>query len=179
MNGEGGGGGTKTLLTKEAFDQKNDRKFYDAIANGVPNMGMEAYKSTLKAPEIWALVVHIRELQAKALRAEFGSPKATNGVYPGKGHSYSIETVVETGQGLKTPWACDWLPDGRMIVTNRPGTVHMVEGGKVGPAIEGTPDTVEIGQGGMMDVAVHPTTPRTAGSTCPTPTPPRAVEVRE
>lgn len=156
VNGEGGGAGTKTLLTKDLFDQKNDRKFYDAIANGVSDMGMEAYKSTLKGPEIWALVVHIRELQAKALRAEFGSPKATDGVYPGKGHNYRIETVVETGQGLKTPWACDWLPDGRMIVTNRPGTVHMVENGKVGPAFEGIPDTVEIGQGGMMDVAVHP-----------------------
>ena len=83
MAAEGGGGGTRSLISQEKFDQKYDKIFFDTIKNGAPNMGMEAY-NTLSDAEIWALVVHIRELQAKGLRAQFGSPKAVDGVYKGK-----------------------------------------------------------------------------------------------
>ena len=74
QNGEGGGAGTKTLNTKEKFDQKNDKPFFDAIKNGVTDMGMAAFGGSMSDEMIWALVVHIREMQARALRAEFGSP---------------------------------------------------------------------------------------------------------
>ena len=53
--------------------------------------------------QVWGQVVHIRELQAKALRAKNGSPKATNGVYKSKLQNYKIETVIEAGLGLETP----------------------------------------------------------------------------
>jgi glucose/arabinose dehydrogenase len=153
-NGEGGGGGTRTLLTREKFDQKQDRPFFDAIHNGVPDHGMEEYGSTLTDEEIWGLVVHIRELQAKALRAKEGSPKAVDGVYSGQHHKYRIETVVESG--LSTPWAIDWLPDGRMLVTNIDGALSLVKDGKVVSTVAGTPKVARVGQGGLMDVAVHP-----------------------
>ncbi len=156
MNGEGGGGGTKSLLLLDKFDQKWDKPFFDAIKNGVTDMGMEAYGPTMSDEEIWSMVVHIRELQYKALRNQNGGPKATNGVYKSKYHDYKIETVVDRDQGLRTPWAIDWLPDGRMLVTNRPGTMVVVKDGKVQSTVEGIPQSVEIGQGGLMDVAVHP-----------------------
>ena len=47
-----------------------DRDFYDAIAEGVPDMGMNAYKSSLSQEEMWALAVYIRELQFRAARSE-------------------------------------------------------------------------------------------------------------
>lgn len=155
MNGEGGGGGTKTLLTWEKFDQKWDKPFFDAIKNGVPDMGMEAYGSTMNDSTIWSMVVHIRELQAQALRAEFGSPKEVNGVYRTKLHNYRVETVVERDRELTTPWAVDWLPDGKMLVTYRPGQMAVVDKGK-STLVEGMPPSVEMGQGGLMEVAVHP-----------------------
>lgn len=152
-NGEGGGGGTKTLLTKDKFDQKWDRPFFDAIKNGVKDHGMEEYGSTMSDEEIWGQVVHIRELQGKALKASF-APAEADGVYTTQHSKYRIETVVDSG--LKTPWAVDWLPDGRMLVTNKPGPIVIVKDGKVISTIEGTPKSVEIGQGGMLEVAVHP-----------------------
>ena len=157
MRGEGGGAGTNTLLTEAQFDQSYDKPFFDAIKNGVEDMGMEAYGDTFSDEQIWGMVVHIRELQARALRAEKGSPKATNGVYSSQHHDYRISTVIDTDQGLKTPWAMDWLPDGTMLVTNRPGymTAFSKDGRSLGN-VAGTPDSVEIGQGGMMDIAVHP-----------------------
>jgi aldose sugar dehydrogenase len=156
INGEGGGGGTKSVLTRDKYDQKWDKPFFDAIKKGVPEMGMDPYGETLSDAEIWALVVHMRELQSKYLRNTEGGPKATEGVYTSKHYKYKIETVIEDRQGLAVPWAIDWLPDGKMLITNRPGFMYVAEKGKLGARIEGLPESRELGQGGLMDVAVHP-----------------------
>ncbi len=153
--GEGGGGGTQSLIVQDKYDQKHDRPFFDAIKNGVPHAGMEGYGATMTDPQIWGQVVHIRELQAKGLRAKNGSPRPVNGVFPGKQHNYRIEDVVNSG--LQTPWAIDWLPDGRMLVTNLPGTVQVVSKNNTTHQVQGLPESRRQGQGGLMDVAVHPT----------------------
>lgn len=154
--GEGGGGGTRSFLTKEKFDQNKDKPYFDAIKKGVPDMGMDAYGVSLTDEQIWGLVVHIRELQGKALREEFGSPKPDpSGVFHSQRHNFKIETVVDRGKGLRTPWAVDWLPDGRMLVTSRPGTLHIASGGNL-TEVQDVPQSVEQGQGGLMEVAVHP-----------------------
>ena len=155
QGGEGGGGGTKSLNTREKFEQQWDRPFFDAIKGGLPDMGMEAFASTMTDEMIWGLVVHIRELQAKALRSEFGSPRATAGVYTSQRHKFRMEDVVASG--LRTPWSVDWLSDGKMLVTNRPGGMYVYDGGRKVAEVEGMPASTELGQGGLMEVAVHPT----------------------
>ncbi len=154
VNGEGGGGGTKTLLTRDKYNMKWDKPFFDAIKNGVPDMGMEAYGETLSDPEIWALVVHIRELQSKHLRGMEPNRKTVGGPFKSQHHDYRIEDVVTSG--LDTPWSIDWLPDGRMLVNYRSGELSIVKDGKVIGTVEGIPNSVEQGQGGLMEVAVHP-----------------------
>lgn len=65
------------------------------------------------------------------------------------------ETLIE--EGLERPWAMAWLPDGTMLVTERPGRLRVVQGGKLRPApVAGTPPVLAQGQGGLLDVAVHP-----------------------
>ncbi|MGE0000607.1 MAG: PQQ-dependent sugar dehydrogenase [Fimbriimonadaceae bacterium] len=153
--GEGGGGGTRSILSEEKFDQSHDKALFDAIKNGVPESAMHAYKDSLTDEQIWGLVVRLREFQGRALRAKNGSPKPENGVYRSKRHNFRIETVVEEGKGLRTPWGIDWLPDGRMVVANRPGQILLIEGSTV-TGVSGIPKSLESGQGGMMEVAVHP-----------------------
>ncbi|MBL8047892.1 MAG: PQQ-dependent sugar dehydrogenase [Chthonomonas sp.] len=152
---EGGGGGTPSLLTLDKYHQKWDKPFFDAIKNGVKDMGMEPFGESMDDATVWAMVVHIRELQRDALREET-KPKATGGMYESGGIKYRIEEVVDTKQGLRTPWSLDWLPDGRMLVSNRPGGISVLTGGKATGTINGLPPTVEMGQGGQMEVAVHP-----------------------
>lgn len=145
------------MITEEKFSQDLDRKFFDAIKNGVPDMGMEAYGATMTDKQIWGQVVHIRELQAKGLRAMKGSPKpAASGVYTGKRHNYRMEEVIADKTGLVTPWSVDWLPDGRMLITNRPGFIYVARDKELQAKVEGLPASFEMGQGGLMDVAVHP-----------------------
>ena len=154
-NGQGGGAGTQTLLTRELFGQEYDRPFFDSIKEGVPGSDMAAFGETMSDEAVWALVVHIREMQRDALRAEFGSPTHVNGVYSSQRHKFRIEDVVT--EGLRTPWAVDWLPGGEMLVTNRPGGMHIYRGGRKIADVEGLPPVVQQGQGGQMEVAVHPT----------------------
>jgi glucose/arabinose dehydrogenase len=153
--GQGGGGGTQSFNTLEKYDQKFDKPYFDAIKNGVPDMGMEPYGQTLSDEQIWGLVVHIRELQHRALREGGMRPKQSGGVFQGQRHNYKVETVIEQGKGLRTPWGIDWLPDGLMLITSRSGAVHLAKGDML-TEIQGVPASRELGQGGMMEVAVHP-----------------------
>jgi glucose/arabinose dehydrogenase len=58
---------------------------------------------------------------------------------------------------LDSPWAMTFMPDGRMLVTERPGRLRVItEAGAVGPALAGVPAVQALGQGGLLDVALDP-----------------------
>jgi aldose sugar dehydrogenase len=64
--------------------------------------------------------------------------------------AHQLETVVE---GLKTPWAVAFLPDGQLLVTERDGTMRTAKpGGKPSAPIQGVPAVDAVGQGGLLDV---------------------------
>lgn len=59
--------------------------------------------------------------------------------------------------GLDHPWGMAFLPDGRLLVTERPGRLRVVErNGAVGRPITGVPAVAAVGQGGLLDVALDP-----------------------
>jgi aldose sugar dehydrogenase len=65
--------------------------------------------------------------------------------------------VVRVASGLEHPWGLVWLPDGTMLVTERSGRLRIVRGGKVDPKpVSGVPAVFASGQGGLLDVALHP-----------------------
>jgi glucose/arabinose dehydrogenase len=67
---------------------------------------------------------------------------------------FSVRTVV--GE-LEHPWGLAWLPDGSMLITERAGRLRIVRDGKLDPTpIAGLPEIAAIGQGGLMDVSLHP-----------------------
>lgn len=74
----------------------------------------------------------------------------------------SGEFVVETvAEGLEHPWGIAFLPaDSRLLVTERPGRLSLLdrEEGTI-ESVEGTPDVHAAGQGGLLDVTVHPDFP--------------------
>ena len=73
-----------------------------------------------------------------------------------KTEHYTVRAVTLI-KGLYHPWGLAFLPNGRMIVTERRGTMRIVDGGKlVDQPIGGIPKATEHGQGGLLDVALHP-----------------------
>jgi glucose/arabinose dehydrogenase len=66
-------------------------------------------------------------------------------------------TVNSIAQGLNHPWGLQFLPDGRMVVSERAGPIRIVaRDGKISPPIAGVPKADVRGQGGMLDVALAP-----------------------
>ena len=65
--------------------------------------------------------------------------------------------VVEFATGLKNPWALAFLPDGRMLVTERPGTLRFIAAdGTLSEPIRGVPAVWAEGQGGLLDIVLSP-----------------------
>jgi glucose/arabinose dehydrogenase len=65
--------------------------------------------------------------------------------------------VVEVAGGLENPWGMAFLPDGRLLVTERSGRLRMVRDGALEAApITGLPAIYVAGQGGLLDVIVDP-----------------------
>ncbi|HEX5697272.1 MAG TPA: PQQ-dependent sugar dehydrogenase [Rhodoferax sp.] len=63
-----------------------------------------------------------------------------------------VRTEV-VANGLEHPWALAFLPEGRFLVTERPGSLRVIEAdGRVNKAVVGLPDMAARGQGGLLDV---------------------------
>ena len=68
--------------------------------------------------------------------------------------AHRVVTVVDD---LSNPWSVTWLPNGDMLVTERPGRLRIVrDGALLRDPVEGVPEVVARGQGGLLDVVPHP-----------------------
>jgi glucose/arabinose dehydrogenase len=107
----------------------------------------------MKTPVVWvtaaltaAIVVTATLLIATGTRGENGSFASSSA------GQLDVQTVAT---GLVHPWSLAFLPDGRMLVTERPGRIRLVtRQGQLSPALKGVPEAWGSGQGGMLDIIV-------------------------
>jgi glucose/arabinose dehydrogenase len=66
-------------------------------------------------------------------------------------------TVATMATGLENPWSLAFMPDGRKLITERPGRLRILDqNGKLSPPVAGLPEVAAFGQGGMLDVVLAP-----------------------
>ena len=91
--------------------------------------------------------------QCKAQPPRTGPAQASSQPRPVEG-TVTAETVVS---GLEHPWALAFLPDGRILVTERPGRLRIVDtSGRLSEPLAGVPQVQAVSQGGLLDVAIDP-----------------------
>lgn len=74
--------------------------------------------------------------------------------FPSSAGELAVETVAT---GLVNPWGLAFLPDGRMLVTERPGRLRIIgRDGALSRPLNGVPNVSARGQGGLLDVALDP-----------------------
>lgn len=82
------------------------------------------------------------------------APLLAQDVVPSVYHEYRVVTVAD---GFEHPWSIAFLPDGEILVTERPGRIRIVRDGRLLPdPVPGLPEVRVGGQGGLMDVVPHP-----------------------
>ncbi|MGB1401842.1 MAG: PQQ-dependent sugar dehydrogenase, partial [Pseudohongiellaceae bacterium] len=97
---------------------------------------------------------HVNKLVGIVLMATLSTGALSQDVYQSAHHDYRVVSVAED---LVQPWSMAWLPNGDMLITEKPGRLRMVRDGQLLPeAIPGTPEVLYKGQGGLFEVVPHP-----------------------
>ena len=124
--------------------------------NSIPQTGFRftiPLRNRLKRSTVFALAIllvlaAIAPAQSQAPRSPTPAPIDRN---------FHVETIVK---GLEHPWGLTFLPDGLMLITERPGRMRTVDSaGRLSKPLEGVPKVLARGQGGLLDVAVDPRFP--------------------
>ena len=149
------GGKGPNLLDRTFLHGGDDASLLHSIRDGYPDKEMPAFGATLNAAELHGLVTYIHEM---ATRTKDPQPAAEDPVPEGVQHSevenYRIETVAT---GFDVPWSIAFLPDGRMLVTERVGRLRMIARGQLVPEpIRGVPPVALGDEAGLMSVVPDP-----------------------
>lgn len=154
------GGQGPSLVDDEWKHGAEDADLARVIRDGVPGTPMVAFRSTLSEEQIRALVIYVREYQARARAGALPSgPPPFPERFTTERHTFRVETVVAD---LETPWGLEFLPDGALLVTERPGRLRVVRNGRADAPIEGLPKIWVQQDGGLLDLALHPEFARNA-----------------
>ena len=150
------GGRAPSLFNEQWLATMPDARLTASIRGGIASAGMPPFGAVLSDDQIWQLVQHIR-LQSGVLKTRpTFVPDPSGVVLKTQKQTVKLEVVAD---GLNTPWGVAFLPDGRMLVTERTvsgGALRIVDKGKVSAPVAGTPKVHVQQDAGMFDVEVHP-----------------------
>jgi len=120
------------------------------IKFGIPHIGMPSNEKTLSEKEIREIVKFLYNAEAEAGPLKPDPPPMLESL------DYVINTEIWVDR-LNIPWAIIFLNSDTALITERPGSLRVVAGGEILPeAVEGTPEVLAEGQGGLMDVNIDP-----------------------
>ncbi len=147
------GGSAPALLGETWKHGGDDASLARSIREGNLEAGMPAFGTAVSEKEIRGLIVYIREKGGQAIDRRLPVPKP-EAVIESRLHAYRIETAVS---GLREPWSIAFLPDGRVLITEKRGTLRIVEKGVLREEpVTGIPAVDSGGQAGLFDVVLHP-----------------------
>ena len=144
-----------SLFTEKVLSALSDAALIDIIKAGVPDREMPAFGSIYTDAQISQIVAYMRIKGADLKGKPAFVPDPRNQIVKSQKQTFKIEVVAA---GLDTPWGLAFLPDGRLLVTERSGNLRIIsKTGKLQPEpVKGTPKVWVRQDAGMLDVAVHP-----------------------
>ncbi|MEX2371179.1 MAG: PQQ-dependent sugar dehydrogenase [Bacteroidales bacterium] len=138
------------FMEKEWIEEKSVESAFTSIRYGMEDIGMPAFRGGLSDKDILNLSNYIINMGREA---DFRKGSDSDRVFDSESFSYRAVTVVEN---LDIPWGLTWLPGGEMLITERSGILYKVDKQGNRTEISGVPKVYEYGQGGLLDVELHP-----------------------
>ncbi len=145
----------ETFVNRKWLYGNSWNEVFTSIKVGYPDDGMSSYDTTFTDKEINQLVDYILTGIEQFEIQDFGDENdaSLKGLIQSETLAFRLDTVVT---GLEIPWGIAFLPNGDLLVTDRNGTFYRKDQNKKLAKIKGVPEVVAKGQGGLMDVEVHP-----------------------
>ncbi len=142
------------LFSNDYLGSHTDAQIVQALTDGVPGTPNHKFTTLFFLDEIAQMPALIR-IRAGIVNRKVGPvPDITGKVFNSQKASFKVETLVK---GLNQPWGMAFLPDGRMVFTERSGQLRFMDkNGNASAPVKGTPAVFERQDGGLLDVAVPP-----------------------
>lgn len=134
------------------MDEPGNASVIKSITLGIESQGMPSFQKTFTEAEIEELAAYVK----KGIPEDKSSLKPAvipGGVMETEVQDFIVDTVVT---GLDVPWGLVFLPNGDLLISERAGTLHRFANDKLSPPIEGLPPLRDEGQGGLLDLCLHP-----------------------
>lgn len=133
----------------------DDESILRSIRRGWPESGMPGFGNALSETEQRALVAFIRKQGEEFAAGRLTLPPPLVDItVRSERATFRLETVIDH---LDTPWGIAFLPDGKTLVTERPGRLRLIEKGQLIDApVSGLPEVFLHQDGGLLDVIAHP-----------------------
>jgi glucose/arabinose dehydrogenase len=133
----------------------DDNAITRSIRDGYPEKGMPPFKDQLSDQDIFQMIAYIRTQTANLKDKPVYVPDPDGQIVKSETVTFKMEILA---RNLETPWALAFLPDGRLLITERPGRIRIVDkDGKMEPEpVKGLPKVWEKQDGGLFDIEVHP-----------------------
>ena len=139
------------FINKEWTNGNTKSDLIKSIKYGLVSEGMPAYENTFSPKELEELVDYILEgIKAPKIA---DAPKLSSTVYPNKAYDIQTETVVAN---IEIPWGIKVTADGTIYFTERQGTFKIKKPNGRITTVRNVPEVWNKGQGGMLDIALHP-----------------------
>lgn len=123
------------------------------IRAGDENDGMPPFGDALSEEEINDIAEYINLHIENLSVYEFDERPDISQVFESEKLNYTLKVVAD---GLENPWGMVFLPGDRMLITDRNGKMYLLSGDGTMTMMEGVPEVLSEGQGGLMDVELHP-----------------------
>lgn len=140
------------FTAKDWMDEEGNVLAFNSIKNGIEDIGMPSFKNTFTDAEIEALAAYVKKGIPED-RSVLQPALTPGGVVESETQKFVVDTVVS---GLSVPWGLVFLPNGDLLISERAGTLHRFSAGKLSDPIEGLPPIMAFGQGGLLDLCLHP-----------------------
>ena len=148
------GGRGPSLFAQNLLSETTDAALLHTIREGITDGGMPSFKGQLSDADIGRLIAYLRIRGGQLQGRPSFLPNPDGQIIKSEKQTFKIEVVAAS---LDTPWGEVFLPDGRMLVTERSGHIRIIDHGKLLPdPVKGTPQTWARQDGGYFDIALHP-----------------------
>lgn len=146
------GDNLEKFAAKQWMEEAGTASVERSIRNGILDIGMPAFAKTFSDREIKELAGYVKK-GIPVDRALLKPAVTAEGIVKSEEYNFVIDTVVT---GLEVPWGLAFLPNGDLLISERKGTLHTFSNGRLSAPIEGLPPIMAFGQGGLLDLALHP-----------------------